>query len=271
MLYRRYRPGPPLTPFVDCLWYSEGFQGTHKLERLLPNGESGIVFDLREGMDIRDQSLRTGEDATYAASVFCGARSDYFLLDTSQQERVIGIQFCPGGAYPFMGFPANEVANRTYALDDIWPRETALLREQLLAASSVEAMFSILVRMLMARLKPAWEVHPAVRLATAQLDKPNSMRIQTLADQIGFSSRHFKQIFHRQTGLTPKAFQRVRRFQHALKTLHRPQADEAADLAAACGYFDQAHFIHDFKEFSGVTPGEYATMATEHLNHLPLK
>jgi AraC-like DNA-binding protein len=271
MLYRNYQPGPPLAAFVSSLWFSEGFEGSHTLERLLPNGESGIVFDLREGAAPRGGGEMSGEEATDADSVFCGARSDYFLLDTSRQQRVAGIQFRPGGAYPFMGIPASEIANATYALDDIWPREAALVREQLLAASSVEAIFGVLVRMLLARLKQCMEVHPAIGVAVEQLDLPGEMRVQTVVEDIGLSSRHFKEIFHRQTGLTPKAFQRVRRFQHALKALHSRQPADAAELAIACGYYDQAHFIHDFKRFSGVTPGEYRLIATNHLNHLPIK
>src|SRR5579859_7808043 len=144
MMYRRYTPSPPLAAFADCLWYSEGLQGTHARERLLPNGESGIVFDLRESPQNHLQlqpghgveSSNIVEVATYAPAVFCGARTDSFLLDTSQQERVIGIQFRPGGAYPFLGMPASEAAGATYTLEDIWPRHATLIREQLLASSN---------------------------------------------------------------------------------------------------------------------------------------
>src|SRR5579859_8131522 len=157
MMYRRYTPSPPLAAFADCLWYSEGLQGTHARERLLPNGESGIVFDLRESPQNHLQlqpghgveSSNICEPATYATAVFCGARTDSFLLDTSEQERVIGIQFRPGGAFPFLGMPASEVAHRTYALDEIWSTHAALTREELLHSQSVTAMFSVLEKALL--------------------------------------------------------------------------------------------------------------------------
>jgi AraC-like DNA-binding protein len=85
------------------------------------------------------------------------------------------------------------------------------------------------------------------------------------------SSHHLKELFREQTGLAPKAFQRVRRFQHVLQALRRNSEEQGAALAAKCGYYDQAHFIHDFKHFSGMTPSEYLTVATPHLNHIPLK
>jgi AraC-like DNA-binding protein len=276
MQYRRYIPPPPLAAYVSCLWYSEGLQGTHTRERLLPNGESGIVFDLRQTsraltVSALDPSQRC-EDAIYAPAVFCGARTDSFLLDTSEQERVAGIQFHAGGAFPFLGLPACEVANATFDLADIWPMRSAIIREQLLAAIDVDDMFSILEKMLIAMLQKGPLLHGAVAFAARKLSRPTStIRIQEVTDQIGISSRHFKELFRQQTGLTPKAFQRVRRFQHVLQTMRNRTAQQGADLAADCGYYDQAHFIHDFKHFSGLTPGEYLTIATPHLNHIPLK
>jgi len=275
-MYRRYTPPPPLAAYVNCIWYSHGFDGTHTRERLLPNGESGIVFDLCETPRIHDTSTpKTAEpceEATYAPAVFCGARTDYFLLDTSQQERVAGIQFRPGGAFPFLGIPASEVACATYNLEDIWPKQAALIREQLLTATSIDAIFRILERMLLSRLHAGRSLHEAVIYGAAKLSRSSSStRIQSITDQIGISARHFKELFQQQTGLTPKAFQRVRRFQHVLQTMRHPSAPQGADLAADCGYYDQAHFIHDFKHFSGMTPGEYLTIATPHLNHLPIK
>lgn len=279
MFYRRYIPVPPLDSLVGCLWYSEGLQGTHAQERLLPNGEAGIVFDLH------DQPVQIYDPANpcpsgiYPAAVFCGARSDCFILDTSRQERVIGIQFHPGGSLPFFPMPASEVANDTYNLGDLWPVEAHLLREEMLAASAAEpnlaagvaTMFRILERTLLSRLKSGWPLRPEIQFAVRQLSRPGTaIRIQHLAEQAGFSGRRFMEVFREQTGLSPKTFQRVRRFQQVLRMLHRGSDQAWASIAADCGYFDQAHFIHDFRSFAGMTPGEYALAATPHLNHVPL-
>jgi AraC-like DNA-binding protein len=303
MEYRRYTPPPPLSAFVGCIWYSEGLQGKHERERLLPNGESCIVIDLREDWrqglleDLHREALRIplrvcdrqGVDAQdvnrqdigglgidkfepYAPAIFCGARTDCFVIDTSQQERVIGIQFRAGGAFPFLGMPACEVANAAYSLDDVWPGYAVSLRDELMNAGSVDVMFAILEWMLISRLAKTATLHPAVAFAVGVLARPaQNLRIGDVADRVGFSSRRFIELFRDQTGLTPKAFQRVRRFQHVLQSLRRRSDGNWAALATGCGYYDQAHFIHDFKTFSGMTPGEYVTVATPHLNHLPLK
>ena len=268
MFYRRYTPPPPLSAFVDCLWYSEGFEGTHRQERLLPNGESGIVFDLREEPVRIYSPSNTESFDSFGPAIFCGARTDCFVIDTSAQERVIGIQFRPGGAFPFLGIPASEVANSTFALEDIWPRQAALLRERLLAAQSAAAMFATLEEELMLRLRRGPSLHQAVTFAVQRLAR--GARVRDVADQAGLSGRRLIDLFQQQTGLAPKAFQRVRRFQRALRTLHTRREEQWASLAADCGYYDQAHFIHDFRSFSGLTPSQYVAVATPHLNHVPL-
>jgi len=269
MFYRLYTPPPPLSALVDCFWYSEGFEGTHQQERLLPNGESGIVIDLRE------EPIHIYGDAgnfqSFEPAIFCGARTDCFIIDTCAQERVIGIQFRPGGAYPFLGMPASEVANATHSLEDLWPRQAALLREALLSAGNVATMFAILEHTLLRRLRDTAQLHPAVAFAIRRLARPgDAVRVRDVADEAGLSARRLGDLFEQQTGLAPKAFQRVRRFQRALRSLHTGHEAQWANLAATCGYYDQAHFIHDFRSFSGMTPSDYITIATPHLNHVPL-
>ena len=91
-----------------------------------------------------------------------------------------------------------------------------------------------------------------------------------MLDRIGYSQRHFNQLFADEVGLTPKRFLRVRRFQRVIASVAGRESVDWADLALRCGYYDQSHFVHDFRSFSGLTPAAYLSHRTPHLNHLPV-
>jgi AraC-like DNA-binding protein len=87
----------------------------------------------------------------------------------------------------------------------------------------------------------------------------------------GLSTRRFIDVVRQHAGLAPKLYCRVRRFQAALRRIPAGRAVDWTDVSLASGYFDQAHFIHDFRAISGLSPGEYAELRTEHLNHVPIR
>lgn len=268
-----YIPGAPLSALVHCLWDAEGAPQTHSKEKLLPTGECSIIFNLREEpirlYDARDIT----HYATYGAAVLSGPRSDCFVIDTEQQERVMGIQFRAGGVFPFLRMPVCEAEGASIGLEELYTGgRVGEIRERLLAASSVEARFAELERWLLDQLVRPLELHPAVAYAVAQFQQQSahSARVATVSERIGLSSRRFAELFRQQVGLTPKVFSRVRRFQHVLATIRMEEEIDWAEVALECGYYDQPHFIHDFQSFSGLTPGEYLAAATPHLNHVPL-
>jgi AraC-like DNA-binding protein len=267
----RYIPRAPLSGFVQCLWYSEGAPQTHTKERLLPNGEAAIIFNLCDDpIRIYDAQDLT-RFATYGTAVLSGARANCFAIDTNQQERVIGIQFRPGGAFPFLRMPVSEAENSSVALDDVWPGRAGAIRDQIFEASAAESMFATLERLLLAQLTRPLELHPAIEFALDRFRRTaHTCKVAEVADRIGLSYRRFIELFHRQVGLTPKVFCRVRRFQHALRSIHRSGHVDWVETALDCGYYDQAHFIHDFETFSGLTPNRYVELATPHLNHVPI-
>ncbi len=271
MFLRRYIPRPPLSAFVACLWYSEGAPDTHVKERLLPNGEAAIIFNLCDDPLRISDAQNIARYNSYGHAVLSGARANCFVIDTCQQDRVAGIQFRPGGAFPFFRMPACELEGASFDLDDLWPTRTDEIRERLLTAQSVDEMFAILEDCLTAQLVRPLELHPAVAYAVERFCRStHGSRVGAVTEHIGLSPRRFIQLFHQQVGLTPKAFYRVRRFQRALQSIHGRQGIDWAELALDCGYYDQAHFIHDFQAFSGLTPSTYLARATPHLNHVPL-
>lgn len=271
MRQQRFIPAQPLSRYLHCFWYWEGAPQTHAKEKLLPNGEASVIINLL------DDPVRIFDPHDFTRYITCrnavvsGPRTSCFVIDTDQQERVIGMQFRPGGIFPFLGMPASEIANTSVDLEDIWRAQATILREQLLAAADVPRMFSLLERHLLALLLHPCASHPAVTCAVRQLQSTTGgARIGEVSDQLGLSQRRLIEIFRREVGLPPKAFFRVRRFQKVLSTVHQDRHPDWCQLALDCGYYDQAHFIHDFQSFSGLTPTAYATVAGHHLNHLPL-
>jgi AraC-like DNA-binding protein len=272
MVSRTYIPPPPLSEFVALFWLYEGFAAPHAKERVLPTGTVELVINLREDpLRVYDRPDHS-QFHSFRGSLICGAHSQSFVIDTASQAAVMGVHFQPGGAFPFLQVPADELRNTHVALDTLWGAKAGDLRAQLLEAATPETRFHILEQFLVAQAARPLARHPAVAFALKELQcVPHPHRLADLTEQIGLCHRRFIQVFRAEVGLTPKLFCRVRRFQEVVRRLGRGQQVDWVDVALACGYFDQAHFIHDFRAFSGLNPTAYLTRRGAHLNHVPLR
>jgi AraC-like DNA-binding protein len=152
-------------------------------------------------------------------------------------------------------------------LADVWP--AARLREQLLEAPTAEAKLRAVERELLRRIVRPPEPHPAVRFALCALTGARS--VAEVTAQIGMSARRFVDVFRAEVGMSPKAFSRVRRFHRAIRRIHAAETVDWSDVALSCGYYDQAHFIHDFRDFAGVSPTAYLAGRTAHPKHVVLE
>ena len=132
--------------------------------------------------------------------------------------------------------------------------------------------FHILEQFLMGVVANPLSHHPAVAFAMKEFQKdPGLMSSASMAERVGFSQRHFIQIFRNEVGITPKLFCRVERFQQVIRKVALQTSVDWADVALSCGYFDQSHFNHDFREFSGLSPTEYLELRTDHLSHVQIR
>jgi AraC-like DNA-binding protein len=270
---RSYRqlPQGPLADFVSLFWLYEGYRQPHKKERLLPDGSMELVINLLDDQTRIYDRRNTQNLEILRGSILVGAQSEYFVIDTAEQHSVIGVHFKPGGAFPFLGVPAMEVHNRLLSLEDLWGSAARELRARLLEADTPTAKFHVLENALAARIQDRTARHPAVAYALKQFHGlPHTRTIGDVTAELSLSPRRFIEVFNTEVGLTPKLFCRIRRFQRVLRSIGFGDRIEWAGVAAECGYFDQAHFIRDFRAFSGINPSTYVAHRTEHLNHVPL-
>jgi methylphosphotriester-DNA--protein-cysteine methyltransferase len=195
---------------------------------------------------------------TIRSPLLAGPYSKSFLVDPSEMFAVLGVRFQPGAARLFFPVRADELHNLDIALEDLFPSEAARLIDQLSSARGFAAQCRVLERYLTEKLRKAGPLHPAVQHAVHELVHSPGMRaISELQSETDLSHTRFIQLFRENVGLTPKLFCRVRRFRSVLQRIEKGLPVRWADLAADCGYFDQAHLIRDFRVFSGLTPAEF--------------
>ena len=100
--------------------------------------------------------------------------------------------------------------------------------------------------------------------------RPDALNIAKMNEKIGYSQKHFTEMFRRQVGVTPKSYLRLMRFQKSVQIIDDADKIDWGTVALECGFYDQAHFINDFKHFSGFTPEQYAKIHTNYQNYIPV-
>jgi AraC-like DNA-binding protein len=191
------------------------------------------------------------------------------VIDTAEQRNVLGVQFRPGGALPFLGMPADDLRHRHVSLEDVWGSGARLLRERILAIPCRRERCRLVEEELLARASGRLELRREVSCAVSALER-ESATVADVTEATGLSARRFSELFRTAVGLTPKAYSKVRRFQSALRKIESAPDPDWAGIALSCGYFDQSHFNHDFRAFSGIIPSNYAAIDKRHMNHVPI-
>lgn len=258
VFFQHYVPAAPLSEFVGFFWYWRGHDEQYSRERVLPMGTAELVINL-------------GTGSTNGAGI-SGPRSRAVIIERTACDELLGIHFNAGGAFPFLGCPFGNLQGLSITLSDLWgaPRAEELLC-LLHQSRTVERRFRILEEWLKRIVDRPLKHHPAVSFAIKEFQRdPGLLSSAAVAEEVNLSQRRFIQLFRDEVGMTPKLFCRVQRFHNVISMTRKLETVDWADVAVSHGYFDQSHFIHEFQEFSGVSPTRYMSLRTEHLNHLRL-
>jgi AraC-like DNA-binding protein len=277
MILRRYMPAPPLDQFIEFFWYYEGWQGDHSMERLLPDGTLELVINLLDGprklFDRHDPHRHTD----FRRGWLSGTHSRYIEIDTMPGASMIGAHFKPGGARPFLGPSAAEFRDRVVELDAVWDAGAWEMRERLLAAPGPAAKFQCLEQFLLGLLRRSRRVQSdpmrqeRIAWVVGKLSRQTDVRtIGATAETIGVSHKHLISQFQDQVGLTPKLFCRIRRFQEVLVRMNGRRVVPWAEVACACGFYDQSHLVNEFQAFAGLNPCAYRSVREDYASFVPM-
>jgi AraC-like DNA-binding protein len=255
-IFEFYKPKPPLSRFVDSFWLYEGYEPEQKAERILPTGTLELAINLRQN-ELRFYDAEHPENCSrLSGAIVSGASGRGFT--PAAEAFIIGVHFKPGGAFPFLGLPASDLADTHVDLETLWGPAAGRLRERLCEARTSAERFQLLQQSLLSRLCPSVEPHHAVSAALEMFGKNHAgPGVREAAKHLGLSQRRFIEVFKAEVGMTPKLFSRIQRFQQTRNFIQHNPSINWADLAVDRGYFDQSHLIREFLEFSGFSPTDY--------------
>jgi len=190
-------------------------------------------------------------------SFVAAPHSEHTIVDFDAEQHGVEIRLTPIGARLLLGIPMHELADRVTLIEDVLGREGDELPERLYEARTWPERFALLDRLLVRRLAAARPPAPEVEHAWSRLVASHGgAPVETLADEVGWSRRHLLGRFREHTGLPPKVFARILRFQRAAALMADSAGPSLCEIALDCGYYDQAHLNRDFRAFAGRTPTE---------------
>ena len=252
MFYQEFHPHPSLTPFIHCYWVLEYSASTEDTEIIIPDGQTEIILNYGNPFAEIDHLHEIPQKSFFV----CGQIDRALKLKPSSQVGVVGIRFKSVGLYPLIGIPLKELNNQRVDISELLDPDQGFL-ERFHVCDNHETRISIVDHYLH-RLLIGKVVDPAVDYFAELLQNNSGQKsLDHGYDQMGFSERHMRRKFQLWTGWSPQKMNTILRLQKALKLWKSRKFNQLTPLALEAGYYDQSHFIGDFKYIVGELPSSY--------------
>lgn len=254
--YQVISPHPLLASYIGCYWILRIPTGQPaRCELILPDGYAELILNYGQPYIWRDR-VRNVERAIGTVHLV-GERDASILVDLPGGLNQVGVKFKPIGLFALLRQPLEELANQMVGADELSQRSIQELSEQVFEAPSdtakIEVLNSFFLKRLLVTELPDLRIRAALQLI---LQHQGNIRVDKIKDRLDIHYKTLERTFKTYVGLTPKIFARIVRFKYAYKQFHSVSLQDPSfffDL----GYYDQNHFIKDFKYFLHATPSAY--------------
>ena len=253
MFYETFDPPPRLAPYVRFFWVLEAeiAPGEQFVHRSMADGCVEIVFHYRGTFD------EVGVSGPAPLSGIQAQSTVFRRFSTCETFGIFGAYLYPFAIPRLFSFPASDFTDLSPDLESVFGQEGRALEQRMIAANNNESRVSIASEFFERKLDTVSRELSVIHHAVHDiLDADGCVNIVEMARRHSLSTRQFERKFKEFAGLSPKLYSRIVRFQAA--TQHKlTGVRDLTEIAYACGYYDQSHFIKDFRQFSGYTPKEY--------------
>jgi AraC-like DNA-binding protein len=245
-------PAPILKPFISHYGGASVRGLTPGVNTTLPSRHAHLIISLGAPINVRQMS-NEAQPAACLSALVTGLHDVFATVDRASAWEGLHVFFHPLGLRAVLGVTAAELACGAVAFSDLCSRDAPELMERLSSTRDWQARFGVLDEVFTRRLTPA-KGSPLVAHAWRQLAASHGRcSVERLAQDTGWSRQYMADRFRAELGVTPKTAARIFRFERAcglISNLRQP----LADVAAACGYADQAHMTRDWSAFTGASP-----------------
>lgn len=256
MKYFTISPPPKLSGFVRCFWVLEDEVTSEKpyVHRVMADGCAEMIFHYQTPFD---EIFSKDKVETSFHSGVHGQSQNFRRFIVYQNFGIFGVYLYPF-AIPFLfSIPSDELSNEMPDLPTLMGNEGKFLEEKIMMAESNEKRVEIITGYIEKKIARNYRHEPAVFSTICNIIQTRGIaNVQQLAEQSFLSTRQFERKFKAFSGFSPKLYSRIVRFQSALN-MYGDSKKSLTEIAYECGYYDQSHFIHDFKEFSGQHPRHF--------------
>ena len=249
MIFTPHEPGAQIAPYIESIFHYEKFVPDHSIERVVPTGHVFIIFEL-DGIErhtFDNETLKPNANFTHAW--ISGMHRNYISISAHEDSEMLVMQFKPFGSYPFLHVHADIINELVVPAHEILGDELYELRESICDAATTEQKLLLAENWLIDRFDEAKAPPADIVEFIAQLQAEPVDSLNGLIEAYPASQKKLIDDFKKYVGLTPKYYQRILRFNDLLQKLHDNNEISWTDIAHDCGYFDQSHFIKEFKHF----------------------
>ena len=258
MRYQEFQLMPPLQPFVKVIWSMEdgGDNLTFEPTRILPDSCTELVIHFG---DPYKTTFSDNNSSIQPQSFVVSQMKSFMKIQANGNTGFIAARFTTEGFYRFFKKSLKAISNTEVALSDIWKNISREIEDKIYQAGDMKERSRVLQSFLYsifceAQIQSANVIEYCIK--EIRLTK-GLLSIEDLSSKTGISKRQLLRQFDHYVGLSPKEFSRITKFLSSLNILAKHPSKNLTAIAYEGGYYDQAHFIHDFKEYSGLTPSEY--------------
>lgn len=256
MVTKFYTPHPLLQEFIQCIMIVHAEVNAADGPVICPyppTPQNSLFFYINDRIRVQTEGQECF--AWQPSSVIVGPQLTNVRIDINKNHKAVRVGFHPGGLYRLLGFSLSEMVDISFDAEDIFGSEMKQLNTEMQEAISFDNINNVIQKFLLqkiAGLKPALPIDKAM-LELVRLE--GNTTIERIASLSCLGLRQFERKCKDRIGLPPKLFARLIRFSKAYRLRENFSQLSWTNIAYECGYFDQTHFIRDFKEFAGVAPG----------------